>query len=145
MNCPECRTELKLEKFNGIEVKKCPQCSGLWLELPEIDQLEDTVYPYDDDTKGTRIFNTFKSDLSCPECQGAMQKFNYRFYDLVINFCPKDGYWLEKGEVERVLQLMKEEVKEMVDDAKLEERWKGALNNLMTPSFMSRLKELFHR
>lgn len=66
MKCPECKSELKVESFKGIEVKRCPQCAGLGLDLPEMDQLEDTVYPYDDDSKGTRIFSAFKSDSSCP-------------------------------------------------------------------------------
>ena len=143
MQCPECKSELKVENFKGMEVKKCPQCAGLWLDLPEMDQLEDTVYSYEDDSKGTRVFSTFKSDFSCPVCQELMQKFNYRYYDLVINFCPKDGYWLEKDEEKRILELMKEEAKEMVDDAKAEKQWADILNHIKSPSFWNRLKSLF--
>lgn len=143
MLCPECKAELKDDSFRGLAIKRCTQCAGSWLDLPEMNELEDTVYPYADDTKGTMIFNTYKGDFNCPVCQEQMQRFNYRFYDLVINFCPKDGYWLEKGEEDRVLDLIKEEAKDMVEDAKLQDKWANTITHIRSPNFVDRIKGLF--
>ena len=43
MNCPRCNDELEVENYKGIEVDRCSQCQGMWLDYGELDQLEDVV------------------------------------------------------------------------------------------------------
>lgn len=39
MNCPLCKTELKMSERSGIEIDYCPQCRGVWLDKGELDKI----------------------------------------------------------------------------------------------------------
>lgn len=138
MDCPRCFNQLTFDTFKGMEILRCGQCDGLWLEAPKLGRLEDTV-AHNEDPKGTLIFRTEKSEMFCPVCYQSMQKFNYRDYDLVLDFCPEHGYWLDKGEEKRVLELMKEETEAVAFKTNAEDQWADTLLELKTPSFWNRL------
>lgn len=143
MNCPKCDKGLKKKIYKEIEVDTCSNCAGMWLDFEELDELEDKVLSRDE-LKGTTIFKTFPSDLKCPVCQRKMKKFNYRYYDLQIEFCESQhGFWLDKGEEKRILQLMQEETRRMARKFDLEEQWIRVLKNLKSKSFFSKLQDLF--
>lgn len=45
LKCPKCGADLKTETLHGVQIDRCPECHGLWLDEGEIDQLmqqEDT-------------------------------------------------------------------------------------------------------
>ena len=86
MNCPRDNTALNVEMHKGIEVDRCPKCEGIWLDFHELDQLEDTVFDKDE-LKGTVEYSPRPSDIACPKCQGPMTTFNYRAYNLPIDYC----------------------------------------------------------
>jgi Zn-finger nucleic acid-binding protein len=143
MNCPRCHKELKQQTiYRDIEVDTCPQCQGIWLEFEELDQLEDTVFDRDE-LKGTTIFDTWPAGLSCPDCGQEMKGFSYRYYDLKLDYCVKEhGFWLDKGEEQRVRELMKAESKNLARKFGMEERWGGIVRNLKSKSFFSKIKDL---
>ena len=39
MRCPKCGGHLATEEFHRIQVDRCPDCHGLWLDAGEIDLL----------------------------------------------------------------------------------------------------------
>ena len=39
MNCPTCKTELKMADRQGVEIDYCPQCRGVWLDRGELDKI----------------------------------------------------------------------------------------------------------
>jgi Zn-finger nucleic acid-binding protein len=60
-----------------------------------------------------------------------MTTFNYRAYNLPIDTCDSnDGYWLDGGEDKRVLELMKQRIKDLDRSAKAESEWFGFLSKL---------------
>ncbi len=143
MNCPKCDKELNEKMYRGIQVDSCSTCEGMWLDCEELDELEDKVFDKDE-LKGTTIFRTFPTDLKCPRCGKQMKKFNYRYYDLELDYCEgQHGFWLDKGEEKRVLELMQEEAKKMARKFNLEENWVKTLRRLKTKDFFSKLKDLF--
>ena len=143
MNCPRCEKELKLEQYKGIEVDRCPQCKGLWLDHPELDQLEDTVMD-DDPAKGTMEYARRESDILCPTCGEVMVTFNYHAYDLPIDFCPKEhGFWLDEGEEKRVLELMKQRIKDLKRSSSAEVEWGKFLKRMGSRTFLDRVKDVF--
>ena len=143
MDCPRCKVGLKIEQYKGIEVDKCPKCKGMWLDHPELDQLEDTVLS-DDEVKGMMMYARRESDISCPKCNQAMTTFNYRAYNLPIDFCPEEhGFWLDSGEEERVLELMKQRIKDLDRTAVAEGEWAKFLQGVGSHSFFGKLKNLF--
>jgi len=41
VDCPVCKTELRITDRQGIEIDHCPQCRGVWLDRGELDKLID--------------------------------------------------------------------------------------------------------
>lgn len=39
MKCPKCGADLSTESFHGIQIDRCPECHGVWLDHGELDQL----------------------------------------------------------------------------------------------------------
>ncbi|MBI4336502.1 MAG: zf-TFIIB domain-containing protein [Chloroflexi bacterium] len=143
MQCPRCQGELRPEELKGIEVDRCASCHGLWLDYAELDQLEDRVLD-DDHAKGSLMFRSFRSDLACPRCQQPMQAFNYRAYDLELDFCENQhGWWLDRGEEERVLQIMERRIKDLHRTGSAEQEWARFLQNTKSKSFLKKMRGLF--
>ena len=143
MICPSCKSPLTSKTYKGIEVDACFECEGMWLDFEELDQLEDTVFS-SDDLKGTTIFATFPSKRACAKCGGPMKGFKYRYYDLELEVCEKQhGFWLDKGEEKRILELMKQEKDSLARKFDLEETWTKTLRGLKSKDFLSKLRDLF--
>ena len=122
-----------------------PSVSGHVVRLWELDQLEDTVLGKDE-LKGTVAFSAFQGKLSCPKCAQAMQRFNYRAYDLELDFCEQGhGTWLDAGEEKKVLQVMEQRIIDLKRKAKVEGEWGDFLKKLHSPSFFDKVKGLFRK
>ncbi len=39
MRCPKCGGTLSTEEFDGVQIDRCPDCHGVWLDDGEIDIL----------------------------------------------------------------------------------------------------------
>ena len=143
MDCPRCGVALQIKNYKGIEVDACSQCEGLWLDHPELDELEDTRFD-DDGSKGTTVYAVRPSDIACPQCSGPMKTFNYRAYDLPLDACEAEhGFWLDKGEEKRVLELMDQRIKDLNRSGSAEAEWGRMLGRLKTKSFSDKIKGLF--
>lgn len=115
MRCPRCSAELKVEQSRGIEVDRCPNCRGLWLDYTELDQLEDVVLDKDE-VKGTLAYSPRPSDISCPRCEGPMKAFNYRAWDLELDLCEKQhGFWLIRGKKLEFLSSWRRESRSWIE------------------------------
>tara|TARA_B100000315_G_C14102724_1_gene374477 strand:+ start:27 stop:380 length:354 start_codon:yes stop_codon:yes gene_type:complete len=117
----------------------------MWLDHPELDQLEDTVLDADE-LKGSLITRASQSELSCPKCQGPMQQFRYRYNELWLDACEGEhGFWLDKGEEKRVLELMKQRTKDMKRSSSAEQDWARLLSSVRSKSFFDKIKEAFRK
>ena len=143
MVCPRCRSALSIEHFKDVEVDRCSGCKGMWLEYDELDLLEDREMD-EDEMKGSLMFRSYVGDLHCPTCDGGMQMFHYRAFDLELDFCPNEhGFWLDSGEEKRVLEVMKQRVKDLKRSQDAEAEWAGMLRRFKSKSFGDRMKGLF--
>lgn len=142
MKCPKCNQELEIASYMDIEVNKCPDCGGMWFDYNEIDQVEDSVFD-EDDFKNTMITNLKSGEEDCPVCSSKMEKFNYRWEDLELESCiHQHGFWLDKGEADRLVQVMEKYTEDIARKYKVEEEWANHLKRLQSPSFFSRLSDL---
>jgi Zn-finger nucleic acid-binding protein len=115
----------------------------MWLEREELAQLENESFRLDEHAKGTLVFDEEPSDGRCPKCDGILQRFNYRAYDLVLEVCPNQhGYWLDQGEDDRVLALMRKEEASIDRSMDAEEKWTRTLKHLRSGSLLDKLREL---
>ena len=122
MKYPNCGYELTPAKRDGLEVEACPSCNGIWMTQQELAQLEDEAF--DLGKKGTLVFNPEPSSRSCPECGTGLKRFQYRDYDLELEFCDAGhGYWLDAGEDKRVLELMRKEERALERKFSAEDSW----------------------
>ena len=145
MQCPRCDGELELKQFKGIEVDRCQSCQGMWLDIDELDQLEDTVLDQDE-IKGMMMYRQRSGELSCPRCQSSLQVFNYRAYNLEVDFCEQEhGFWLDAGEERRVLELMAQRIKDLDRASGAEVEWASFLKRFKSKSFADKLKGMFRR
>ncbi len=39
MKCPKCGNDLQTEEYHGIEIDRCPDCHGMWLDAGEAEDL----------------------------------------------------------------------------------------------------------
>lgn len=142
MKCPNCDNELIPAKYKDLDLDKCPGCAGMWFDLKELDDLEDTAFS-DDESKGSLVWDKKQSERKCPKCNKEMVKFNYRLDNLELEYCEDmHGYWLDKGEEERVTDEMKKRIDQLDKKYEAEEEWAGHLKRLQSRSFFSKLKSL---
>lgn len=143
MKCPSCETELKTATRHGIGVDACPSCKGMWLSAQELGRLEDAAFDLGDEEKGTLVFAAEPSPRLCPECRQTLQGFQYRLYDLPLEYCQQGhGFFLDAGEDDRVLALMHEEENRLKRSERAEHRWAAHLKHLRSGEFIERLRGL---
>lgn len=140
MNCPKCNSELAKKFYKGmIEVDACPNCRGMWLDFHELDRLEDVVFD-NDEHKGSLIHFQGKTKYPCPHCGAALVEFQYRLYDLKLDYCSANdhGFWLDAGEDERVMEIMQKRAAEIRRKISAEGEWRNMLKGMH--SFFPRRK-----
>jgi Zn-finger nucleic acid-binding protein len=132
MNCPKCPTELVKKYYKGmIEVDYCPNCRGMWLDFHELDRLEDVGFD-DDSYKGSLVHHPTPTEFPCPVCAAHLQEFQYRLYDLRLDLCAEGqhGFWLDAGEDERVVEIMRRHNQQTHRKLDAEDQWKQTLKQL---------------
>ncbi len=144
MKCPDCNVELVQKKRDRVEMEVCPSCNGMWLTKQELMELEDEVFDFGDDEKGSLMFEPTPTTRKCPECAKPMKRFQYRLYDdLELEFCEDGhGFWLDAGEDKRVLETMKKEEKNLGRSVLAEDRFAAHLRYLRSGSLMDRIHDL---
>lgn len=128
MICPKCDCALVRKSYKGfMDVESCPVCRGMWLDLHELDRLEDLAFD-EDEHKGSLLHRERQSDYLCPHCQTNLTEFQYRLYDLKLEYCENQhGFWLDGGEDVRVIGIMSARASEMHRTTDAEASWQKAL------------------
>lgn len=144
MKCPDCNIDLVATKRGGIDMEACPSCKGMWLSRQELSELEDEAFDLGEAKKGSLMLAATDSARKCPQCSQPMRTFDYREYDLELDFCGEGhGFWLEADEDRRVLGLMKKEEKDLERSVWAEKRWAAHLRWMRSGSFFDRIKDLW--
>lgn len=131
MNCPRDRAELLVETHHDIEVDRCPECNGRWLDHHELDRLEASAKSTEEQRLATIEYAGRDSGLACPACGKPMRAFNYRAYNLELDACVEQhGFWLDAGEDGRVRDIIEERVKDLGRAANAEAAWDRFLDGL---------------
>ena len=146
MKCPRCSIDMLPTERHKLKVNYCQSCKGMWFEHAELGELEDEVFDFGDHWKGTLVLSSAATTDKCPECAALLQRFQYRLFDLEMEFCPNQhGYWLEDDEDTRVLELMRREETDLERKLLAEDKWSAALRHMHSRSFFSKMRDLFQR
>ena len=144
VKCPKCNVDLQTQHDRGVEVEACPGCQGMWLTPVELDQLENEAFA-NEANKGSLYVVSHETELKCPVCSAPLKRFDYRFFDLQLDCCPEHGFWLDKGEDNQILELMRGEEERVERKFGTENSWATYINHLRSPSFFAKVKGLFRR
>ncbi|MBD3378327.1 hypothetical protein GF406_25085 [candidate division KSB1 bacterium] len=117
MNCPKCRTELHEKTIHEIAVHECPSCEGIWFEKDELRQVKDRT---DADLNWMDVdlwqhrdrFNVAKESGQCPHCEDeVLHAITYGDTNVQVDYCNTcSGVWLDKGEMEKIIEALEEEL-----------------------------------
>ena len=131
MKCPKCGTTLIKKSYKGMmEVDCCSNCRGMWLDFNELDRLEDVAFDQDE-YKGSLFHRETSTRYSCPHCDSILQEFQYRLYDLRLDYCANQhGFWLDAGEDVRVMGIMAVRAAEVQRKVDAESEWRGLLKKM---------------
>ena len=141
MNCPRDGAELRGEELRGIQVDRCPQCNGRWLDHDELGQLEATDESTEEQRVATIEYANRESELDCPKCGTRMTSFNYRASSLELEACEQThGYWLDAGEEGRVRDIIQDRVRGLERSASAEASWDKFLDGMRRGSFFDRFR-----
>jgi Zn-finger nucleic acid-binding protein len=115
----------------------------MWLSRAELEQLEDKVFDFGDDEKGSLIFSAAATACKCPQCGKLMKRFEYRGYGLEMDFCEDGhGFWLDADEDKKVLEFMTKEEAGLARKVLAEDRWASHLRYLRSGSFLDGIRDL---
>jgi hypothetical protein len=112
MRCPIDSSVLQKDTYEGsVEVDRCGECGGLWLEQEELEAIQD-IRKNDYSDELSEIPNYFEKAyemalarsegvFSCPRCHENMEKREYAYCSqIMIDVCPAcRGIWLHKDEI----------------------------------------------
>jgi Zn-finger nucleic acid-binding protein len=73
-----------------------------------------------------------KTNYPCPQCGAGLDEFQYRLYDLNLDTCAENnhGFWLDAGEDERVMALMRQRAADIRRKLDAEASWKQTLKGV---------------
>jgi len=131
MKCPKCKYTLVKKSYKGMmEVDRCPNCRGMWLDFDELDRLEDITFDRDE-YKGSLLHRETATDYPCPQCDENLREFQYRLYSLKLETCENGhGFWLDAGEDVRVMGIMANRAAEIERKVDAESEWQGVLKSM---------------
>ncbi len=112
--CKDCHLEPRSAEFDGVgpsAVLACPGCDGIWLHDSNLNKMcvlhdEEKATDFPEAPPAAKAQSDSKTGL-CPECRRLMIRAKLEmdppFY---IEKCgPCDGYWFDKGELDRILNV----------------------------------------
>ncbi|MCM8530347.1 MAG: zf-TFIIB domain-containing protein [Lentisphaeraceae bacterium] len=138
--CPHCNTELdaislEMEGTLDLEIERCNSCHGLFFDPGELEFMLDHTVKHshqldprklDALSEETTIGIKPNRYIKCPHCSDLMNYYNYGGRSgVIIDWCRKDGIWLDGGELRRLLEWKKlggEELKTRQEEMRAKER-----------------------
>jgi len=105
MNCPACKNPLMVLEFEGVEADLCDDCGGVWLDANELALLFGDRRMAEDFLQGDVPEHIEKDRrLKCPVSGKALLKGRTRGPEPVTYDYSASGMWLDRGELEAILQ-----------------------------------------
>ena len=122
LKCIKCNSQLKPVAFRGVEIDRCENCGGLWLDKGELKHLWNSQGEDDPDegafekaiselakmkmsrpTPAGRVAGD--ASIVCPSCTGKLTEVV--FDDTHIEQCAAcDGVYLDAGELAKAMALL---------------------------------------
>lgn len=113
--CPSCTATLDVVTHEGVEVDRCPEGHGIWLDKGELRAVvlsEVADRPREEELSALDAANAdhgqallsevARGTRDCPVCAAPMRITEYAGSGVAIDECRTHGVWLDEGELERI-------------------------------------------
>ncbi len=106
--CPVCRQPMVGFEFEGVEIDRCLECGGTWLDAGELEMLTDRAGVPSGEL-GAALQGTAagrRTGRRCPCCPRKLREIRIGPEpSVVVDRCPwGQGLWFDKGEVKAVIR-----------------------------------------
>ena len=111
--CPKCSAVLERRSVVGIEIDRCVECGGLWLDKGELAHLrlsEDMLSLEELQGGASTVRSVPPSSkrvrLPCPVCEGRLGAVQVD-EQTAVDVCDRcNGLWLDRGELQATLRAI---------------------------------------
>ncbi len=129
MKCPRCDVDLKstdLGEYGFVIIDVCPDCRGAWFDKGELDRLDESIWT-DVEKLDFETAANQRSALECPRCGGDTEPLSpHDAGELVVDRCTScEGFWLDKGELDKMKEVAAEKDNETLKNMILLQRPPG--------------------
>lgn len=154
--CPRCKSRLRARVVETYSIVECTSCAGLWFSPGTLDRLCERA---DEEGLASRVLGSpvgvatvgpeVVRYLPCVVCKDLMIRRNFaQCSGVILDLCRKHGLWLDRGELERVLEFVRkggllkarereldrlkheeQRVKDQLDEARRDTRWYSERDN----------------
>lgn len=114
-SCPSCGATLQQVHHEGVELDRCPNGHGLWLDRGELRQVvlsevadrpeaeEGAAHAAASRDAGHAVVaEADRPRRPCPVCQEPLRLTEYAASGIAIDECVEHGVWLDDGELEQI-------------------------------------------
>ncbi len=106
--CPVCREPMVAYELEGVEIDRCLECGGTWLDAGELETLTELAGA--DAAELARALAgrgwARRTRRRCPRCPRRLTEFQIGEQERIeVDRCPADhGLWFDRGEMEAVIR-----------------------------------------
>ena len=105
--CPACHKPMVSFEFDGVEVDRCLECSGTWLDTGELELLAELAGVRADNLVEAleQAVTLGKDRRRCPSCPRRLQLIEVgKNARVELDRCPGGhGLWFDRGEMETLI------------------------------------------
>lgn len=114
LSCPRCDEPLQGLKLGATTVHECGACGGLWMAPDALQRLCDAREEHAGVVAtlaahaptATASPDTVRY-IPCPRCRKLMNRVNFAHSSgVVMDVCKTDGVWLDRGELQRIVDFV---------------------------------------
>jgi len=118
MICPKCKVELKEFSSGSLRLDKCGSCGGVWFDKSELkkvidDRDKDLDWVHLDLWNKKEKFAAKNGKKVCPFCKKILLMLQYDHSGIEVDICVAcGGIWLDKGEMEKIVDYLEKSLDE---------------------------------
>lgn len=116
--CPNCKVDLQAIKVGKTNLRECPKCEGLWVDMISFQEIcsdqEDqaavigmpmSIPDLNSESKNAIPMVRY---LPCPVCRQLMNRVNFAHCShVVVDVCQKHGTWFDKDELRQIVEFIR--------------------------------------
>ena len=115
--CPRCLTDLKAVALGPTQVRECPHCDGLWIDVDTFNEIcadreKQAAVIGDPAPNASCPPQHFTLDgvryVPCPVCGKLMNRVNFAHGSgIILDMCKTHGVWFDRDELRCIVEFIR--------------------------------------